>query len=403
VSEPIEKMILSALFHASRGAAREVFTTCTIADFPVGHAQDIAALIGRMMAEGMEVTPMSVFGEAAKESKNLGTYFATQVDEAMYGSPTYCATQVHEAAQRERAKVTAVRMEQALSGSTDLAWVIEQAEAELAELKRSSIHSGPDALDWDGLMAVRDDQQPWVIPGVLRAKEVIVLTGREGGGKSLLCAQLLLGAACGYNTMAFDMTHHQAKRVFVVDVENDDIQAKENMLKVWPFVKAATPGAKPQIHFSRSQNVDLTKPAQRNALIREICSHKPDLVYMGSVYQLAPSPDHDEVFFSIRNTVDAIRDEIGAAFIVEHHAGHDKDGNGVRDSRPYGSSMWRRWPNFGIGLVPMVQVEGVSQLQRWRGDRSRGRAIPMAVKESQTFPWAPIHKDEWDAEYGTKQ
>lgn len=391
-----------ALYHAANGAAREVFRVATPADFTPGVNQDVAVVIMGMLGAGQKPDPMAVLAECQKVNPSLGKAFALNISQEFYSTPGYCAKEVHNAAQRDRATASAVRLTQRLSQDGIAAEeALEAFKAEITDWQRAGHRDVPQALSFDDLMGLEENHQPWVVKGMLRRKEVLMLTGLEGGGKSMLMAQWLLGAACGVNTMSALPLKHEPARVFVVDVENESTQIRDNMLKVWKSIQPhMDAGQKPTIQFSPTKSVNLTKASERNALLREITEAKPDLVYLGSVYQLAPSPDHDEVFFAVKNTVDAIRSEIGSGFMIEHHAGHDKDGSGTRESRPYGSSMWRRWPNFGVGLVPYAGDKQVRLLQRWRGDRSRGRLIPYAVRESSTIPWAPIPEDEFEAMYG---
>lgn len=384
----------AAIYHAASGNARVVLSIAGIADFTPGKHQDLMALIAALLAENGKVTAMEVATEAMKANRELGLYYATQVSEAFYGESEYVARQVHEFAQRDRAQAITARLEQRLQ-TWNPEEALAEARREFAEWQLNAYHDVPKALSFDELLGLQDDSQPWVIQNMLRRREVMMVTGHEGFGKSMLMAQLTLGAACGVASLSPDGTLHQPAKVFIVDVENTNGQIRENMLKVWPYMQQANPGVQPDILFSQTKAVDLTKATERNALIREITAYKPDLVYLGTVYQLAPSPIHDDVFFAVKNTVDAVRHEIGSAFLVEHHAGHDKDGQGVRDSRPYGSSMWRRWPNFGIGLVPGLENgTRIANLARWRGDRSRGRQIPVALREGAGVPWLPIYEDE---------
>lgn len=396
--EMLEK---AALFHAAQNVscAREVFSIVSVADFTPGPAQDIAAVILGVLGEGEPINPMAILTECGKVKAALGKWYALNVSEAYYSTPEYVAREVHQAAQRDRALAISVRLQQRLqTSSIDVEEAVSLARGEFTDLDRQAFSSVPTPLTFDELMALEDDNQPWTIYGMLRRREVMMLTGQEGGGKSLLLSQIMLGASTGISTLSPDLHRFAPQRVFVVDVENDNVQIRDNLRKVWPMLKETARDQKPDLLFSPTKAVDLTKPKEQAALIREIVAAKPDIVYMGTVYKIAPTSQYEEQFFAVRNAVDAVRDEIGSSFLIENHGGHDKDGNGVRDFRPFGSSMWRRWPNFGIGLVPS-EHQGVAQLKRWRGDRARGRQIPIAVKEGRTLPWVPVYEDEWEAVY----
>ncbi len=71
--------------------------------------------------------------------------------------------------------------------------------------------------------------------------------------------------------------------------------------------------------------------------------------------------------------------------MIEAHSPHASNG-GKRPIRPYGASLWLRWPEFGIYLSP----EG--QLQHWRGQRDE-RDWPAALKRGGLLPWTVVTRE----------
>jgi hypothetical protein len=59
---------------------------------------------------------------------------------------------------------------------------------------------------------------------------------------------------------------------------------------------------------------------------------------------------------------------------------------GKRPERPYGASLWLRWPEFGLYLSP----EGY--LRHWRGDRDE-RQWPAAMKRGGEWPFTSVTKE----------
>ena len=62
--------------------------------------------------------------------------------------------------------------------------------------------------------------------------------------------------------------------------------------------------------------------------------------------------------------------------------------------------MWRRWPNFGVGLVRLPENREIARLLRWRGERARGRYWPEGLRECRFgeigYPWIPIEEAQME-------
>jgi replicative DNA helicase len=180
----------------------------------------------------------------------------------------------------------------------------------------------------------------------------------------------------------------------MLDVENDRLQVRNNMRKVYPHLRGIR-DVQPLIEWVDVQNIDLSDPVEQQKVIRLAKERKPQLMYMGSLYRLAPEGDKvDAAFTHVSRTVDKIRAETGASVLLEAHAGHgmQNDRNGMR---PYGSSMWMRWPEFGFGMIRHRNT-GHIELKNWRGHRSDDRQWPAALRRGSVLPWQPIMADEWE-------
>jgi replicative DNA helicase len=183
----------------------------------------------------------------------------------------------------------------------------------------------------------------------------------------------------------------------MLDVENDRLQVRNNMRKVYPVLKEMN-DVQPNIEWVDIQHIDLADPVEQQKVIKLAKERQPQLMYMGSLYRLAPEGEKvDAAFTNISRTVDRIRAETGASVLLEAHAGHglSNDRNGMR---PYGSSMWMRWPEFGFGMVRHNQ-SGNIQLKNWRGHRSDDRNWPAGLRRGSVLPWQPIMADEWEVLY----
>ena len=389
------------LKYGNLSQAETVFTSLTVADFDPGPRQNLARIAESLMRDKI-LDPIKAGSEARKFSEETFQYFVHLDDSGNhYNLRLLCADILNDTRARQMQTLLARAQNE-----------INHPEADVSEIQKLLL-DGVDALgspmdelppddSLEDILGLTDEQRPWVVPNMLRSGEVLLLTGWEGSGKSMLVSQIALGASCGVNTLTLEDQQHEPVPVFVVDVENSALDVRDNLNKVWPVMKHHGQTAKPDIRFSSSRFAELSNPRDRRNLISRIDEHQPKLVTLGSLYKLAPLTNHDDVFNLVMTTVREIQEKTGAAVLIEHHAGQAQGANGDRDIRPYGSSMFRRWPNFGIGLSRSKEMESHAQLVRWRGDRARGRTFPFGLKErlltqeASMFPWLPITEDEYN-------
>jgi replicative DNA helicase len=394
----LEQLQLAALYHASttQENAETVFAIVDVDDFEPGYQQDTASAITTLMAHGT-VDQMAVADEVSKNNPPLFKWFLLNVKEEYYSTPTYCANAVRQAAARRRVAATLTRGLQDLESQRPVDEVMAVLTESLA-VNEAHLASGLSTVTFDTVIDTPDDVRPWIVPDMLRTNERMILTGPEGGGKSVLVAQMCLGAAMGVNTLHPELTKHEPMRVLMLDVENDRLQVRNNMRKVYPYLREINK-VDPTIEWADIRDIDLSNPVEQQQVIKLAKEYRPDLMYMGSLYRLAPEGDKvDTAFTSVSRTVDRIRSETGSSVLLEAHAGHglQNDRNGMR---PYGSSMWMRWPEFGFGMVRHRQ-SGNILLKNWRGHRSDDRVWPTGLRRGTVLPWQGIMADEWEALYG---
>ena len=398
MKEILEQLQLSALYHASTSNknAEVVFSIVDVDDFELGKQQTIAAIIVRLLTDN-KVDQMAVATEASTQGNGLMTWYMVSVSEEVYSTPTYCANAVREAANRRRLEAT---LNKALNMSVNMNRDVEEILSTLVtdlDTSQAHISSGLTTVNFDDVINAEDDLRPWIMPNMLRTNERMIITGPEGGGKSVLVAQMCLGASMGINTMSANLDKHEPLRVLMLDVENDRLQVRNNMRKIYSTLREMN-DVTPNIEWIDSQHIDLSDPVEQQKVVRIAKEKRPQLMYMGSLYRLAPEGDKvDAAFTHVSRTVDRIRAETGASMLLEAHAGHglSNDRNGMR---PYGSSMWLRWPEFGFGMVRHNQ-SGNIQLKNWRGNRSDDRQWPAGLRRGSVLPWQPIMMDEWEVLY----
>jgi 5S rRNA maturation endonuclease (ribonuclease M5) len=230
----------------------------------------------------------------------------------------------------------------------------------------------------------------YVIPGFLARGDRFLATGYEGHGKSTLLQQIAIQAAAGIHPWLLDDMPPQ--KVVVIDSENHPDQILEKWQHLVGLAARHNHPIQPgqlTIIEAWDDDVDLTSDEGEAWLLERMHGYKPDLCVIGPLYNLS-SRDLSEhsVVGRMKTAINNARSVCGTAFIMEHHAPHRGPGETKRSVRPYGSSTFLKWPDFGYGLLP-TESEGLYEFQKTRFPRVRTRYIPPYLR------WGKENTDEW--------
>ena len=390
----------AVLYHAIWGHAQEAFATLTVQDFEPGDRRELAALIERGYLDG-QLNAAWIKDEAIRLGKPPMNFVVEIISAGFTGSVGYYAAKVRETSIRRYAHATLTRGLQKISTGYDTYAAIDETVSELKAMPTPAT-SNDDTWTLEDLMGLEVSTTAYTLPNLLRRNERLVLTGSEGGGKSVFIYQLLTGAAYGVDT--FEQVQVPPQRVLFLDVENNEFQARANLDKIVPSLQQyADPSVKPEWRSMKRRVVDLMATQDKADVIRRIVHYAPDILYMGTAYKLASvADDSHRPVRAIQSTVDRIREELDCSVIIEHHAGHGFN-NDRNSMRPEGSSYWMRWPDFGYGMQGLPVDSGrLLRLKPWRGDRATDRTYPAAMRSGGIFPWTPIKDDEWQTRYAPR-
>lgn len=387
------------LYHAAWGKASEVLSLVGLDDFDPGDRQALFSIIERGYLDN-RLEPAWVAGEATRLGGPSNSYVVNVLSAGFTGgSVGYYAHHLRDASARRYAlKVLESAVHRLSLGESQADEVVSDVQSQL-QLMPQPADTNDDSWTLSEIMGLETKLTDFTLPGLLQRNERLVLTGSEGGGKSVFIYQMLTGAAFGVDT--FTLEQVEPRRVLFIDVENNEFQAKANLDKIVPALREVNPNADPDWRSLKRRVVDLLASKDRAEIIRRVVHYNPDVLYMGTAYKLTDVSDetHRSVR-AIQSVVDRIRQELGCTVLVEHHAGHGHM-NDRNNMRPEGSSYWLRWPDFGYGMQPLMAVDGkrLMRLGAWRGDRATDRNFPVAVRQGSVMPWVPVYSDEWDAVY----
>lgn len=248
---------------------------------------------------------------------------------------------------------------------------------------------GVDILDF---MNMTFSEERFIIPGTLAREERLLLTGLEGRGKSTWLRQV--AAQCSAGIHPFTGADIQPVKVMMLDAENSPRQSFGSWQRL---VSLCAHHGHPidrgmlQLLNEYMRQPDLTSIEGRDWFFERVTAYKPDLILIGPI-QNVTSRDvkDDEVVRKLKRTIDEAREISAAAVIMEHHAPHRQQGDKRRSIRPYGSSLFLKWPDYGFGLNP-TETEGVYDWERTRWPRERSRMWPERMRQGKPntaeFPW----------------
>jgi hypothetical protein len=237
-----------------------------------------------------------------------------------------------------------------------------------------------------------DEDEPehdWIAPGLLERGDRVILTAREGDGKSTLLRQIAVQFASGLHP--FTLADIAPVRVLLIDCENSRRHIRR---KLRPLRDEAGDRYQPgnlRVTVAPA-GLDLLRADDQARLRAIVTDAAPDVVLLGPVYKLAGGdPTREEVARVVAAELDALRDEHHVALLIEAHTPYTNSG-GRRETRPYGASLWSRWPEFGLFL------DRSGKLENWRGPRDE-REWPTRLRRAEPWPWAATDDTTKDAEW----
>lgn len=247
----------------------------------------------------------------------------------------------------------------------------------------------PRVQKWDDFVEQGDAEYDWLIPGVLERKERVIVVAAEGVGKTYLARQVAICTAAGIQP--FTQNKMPQIKTLSVDLENPERIIRRTTRDLLARVKTfANVRDVPAYLWSLTAGLDLLKREDQELLENAIEQVRPDLLIMGPLYKAFIDPGTkaaDQTAIELVKYLDILRDSYGCAMWLEHHAPLGTSMT-TRDLRPFGSSVWSRWPEFGLSLAidPTVPDVVGYEVRHFRGPRDE-RHWPTRMKRGKTLPF----------------
>jgi AAA domain/Bifunctional DNA primase/polymerase, N-terminal len=250
-------------------------------------------------------------------------------------------------------------------------------------------------VDIHQFLAQKFPAEDWVIKRIIERSERLLVTGMEGYGKSQLLRQLAVCTASGVHP--FTGKKMDKQRVVFLDCENTPRQSHRRFSELEEI--AINQGHRtPEgnlLLFHRPQGLDLTRDADASWFMDLIIDRQPALLIIGPLYRLHLADVNEEpAARRVAAVLDEVRVTANCALVVEAHSPHASDGF-KRSLRPIGSSLFLRWPEYGMALDgPIAEdkkdnrhgAKNLFNFVPWRGGRDRDRDWPRQLVWSQGLP-----------------
>lgn len=312
---------------------------------------------------------------------------------AIPGNADHYATVIRDRAERRRVGTALDQLRKAIDDEAVPAEdTLARAESVLVRTSHAE-RVVEDAMTLDEFCSQQFSNLDWIVPDLLTRDDRLVITGVEGLGKSVLMRQLAVTVACGLHP--FSLRPIEPKRVLVVDCENPKRIMADKLGVLRSIASARGRQAADRLWIKRfPQGLDLSSPGDRLDLHHLVQTIRPDMLLIGPVYKLyvgGAQQREEDLARLVTSELDRLREAFGFTLVLEHHSPHAAPGVAHRSVRPIGSSLWLRWPEFGIGLSPADGtqiVDRVADVRHWRGARDE-RQWPSRLEAGRPdeMPW----------------
>ena len=252
--------------------------------------------------------------------------------------------------------------------------------------------------NWEHWLRTVDHSYDWIIRDLLERMERVICVAAEGAGKSFLMRQVAILAAAGIHPFTFARIDPIV--TLSVDLENPDrilARTSERIMnmareRTWlakstdinAFIKALPGG------------MNLFDPRARAEVEAWVADIRPDIIFFGPLYKsyIEQSGRSEQAMATeLAMFFDYLRYEYNCALWMEQHAPLGNSVSG-RDLRPFGSSVWSRWPEFGMSMALDPLVKGSYKIDWFRGSRDE-RMWPEAMHRGQVGTDFPFVVDKF--------
>lgn len=266
----------------------------------------------------------------------------------------------------------------AATHAIDPSWMTEWAAHPAAATAAAVVGAVGDLREAYEMLAEPEEEYDWLVPGLIERGDRLILTGPEGGGKSTLLRQMAVQIAAGIHPFEHGRDFEPAT-VLIIDCENSPRHIKRKLRGLVETAGTRRLDRNQLWIVPKPEGIDLgsaTDVAWLSAIAEQV---RPELLIIGPIYKMSDGdPIEEQTAKVVIRAIDMLRARHDCAVLIEAHTPHEG-----KTERPYGASIWKRWPEFGLYLDRM------GPLRPWRGARDE-REWPAALQRGRgraAWPW----------------
>lgn len=350
---------------------------------------DAVAVAAQLQADGFK-------GDAY----NLATLSKLTLNTPAVSNALRYARIVTEHATRARLWAAAAELIDRVQADPDAASLAEYARERFAGIDVPAGKPVPDP-DFVSFMEAHAAEYDWIVPGVLEHRDRLLITAAEGAGKSILCAQIGVMTAAGLH--CWTAKPIQPRNVAIIDLENSPrmLTRRLGMMRAAAIRCGATLDPQRLRVCARPEGLDLTTRTDRRWLLERCQANQTEMLVIGPAYRMSAGAaakgdvGGEDQARTVTKALDEIRNRCNVTLIMETHAPHG--GAFGRDLRPFGSSVWLRWPEFGLGIRRSGDSPDDYEVEHWRGPRDQRTWPSVLQRHRGHWPWTatlpiPTHR-----------
>lgn len=383
----------------SRPARSEGVRTLNGTDFSDITCGHIFGAVRALHDNGAIVEPSTV---ARVAGCNIDTINKLWFDRHPFGTDRQCFSELVSSSRRRRT-FALVEQVMARKGDPSLSdeWIANALDdAHTLALPREALTSAVENIDQ--MIEDTDTQYKWLMPWMLERGERLMIVAPEGSGKTVLLRQWAFQGACGCHWATGRITPKFS--TLYIDAENSRVNTVRAARKLHYRAKryAGDDWDGNRLRIKPIHNLNLVQDRrQRDEVEQWIELYRPDLLVIGPIYKIGrntPGFSFEDNALAFTDIVDDWRHRYDLAVAMEHHAPKAIGSDGNRDLGPFGSSVWKRWPDIGISLSWHPEDEDISvprfDVSPFRGFRGTHHFPTRFLhgdlgRDNEQWPWMP--------------
>lgn len=331
----------------------QIMLTVVAGDFYQPRAQELFNTMCQLHDRGKPVDIVTIAGELRGEFDRSWLLEIQNETPAISRAPHYANAVIAESRRRHFIALGAQVQELAYDGA-DPDEIMVAADPRMNMLVRPRNAALEDLMEigeWEAMARQADDDEPWLVPHIVKRRWRLMVVAGEGVGKMTLLRQIGLHSAAGLDP--WDASREITPiRVTHMDFENSasSILHQNRLANRSLDLVKMTEGRYSLFH--REQGIDIRNRVTRSEIEAVVQRTKPDLVVMGPLYKMFRrnrSEDWETPAGQVADILDDLRTRYNFAIMIEAHAAKGAQG-AMRELTPFGSSVWSRWCETGVAL-----------------------------------------------------